>query len=92
MVPYIVPGIVMGIAIITRFNGPPLELTGTGLVIVLAVFIRRLPYSARSSAAALKQLSPSLEEAADQPRLFARAGLPAHHGAADRARASWPAR
>ena len=64
MVPYVVPGIVMGIAIITRFNGPPLELTGTGLVIVMAVFIRRLPYSARSAAAALKQLSPSLEEAA----------------------------
>lgn len=64
MVPYVVPGIVMGIAIITRFNGPPLEITGTGLVIVMAVFIRRLPYSARSAAAALKQLSPSLEEAA----------------------------
>jgi iron(III) transport system permease protein len=64
MVPYVVPGIVMGIAIITRFNGPPLELTGTGLVIIMAVFIRRLPYSARSAAAALKQLSPSLEEAA----------------------------
>ena len=64
MVPYIVPGIVMGIALLTRFNGPPLEITGTGLVIILAVFIRRLPYSARSVSAALKQLSPSLEEAA----------------------------
>ena len=64
MVPYIVPGIVMGIALLTRFNGPPLDITGTGLVIVLAVFIRRLPYSARAAAASLKQLSPSLEEAA----------------------------
>jgi iron(III) transport system permease protein len=64
MVPYIVPGIVMGIALLTRFNGPPLEITGTGLVIVIAVFVRRLPYSARSVAASLKQLSPSLEEAA----------------------------
>jgi iron(III) transport system permease protein len=64
MVPYVVPGIVMGIAFITRFNDPPLALTGTGLIIVMAVFIRRLPYSARSVAAALKQVSPSLEDAA----------------------------
>jgi iron(III) transport system permease protein len=64
MVPYIVPGIVMGIALLTRFNGPPLELTGTGTAIVLAIFIRRLPYAARSVSASLKQLSPSLEEAA----------------------------
>ena len=34
MVPYIVPGIVMGIALLTRFNGPPLDIAGTGLVIV----------------------------------------------------------
>jgi iron(III) transport system permease protein len=33
-------------------------------VIILAIFIRRLPYAARAVAAALKQLSPSLEEAA----------------------------
>ncbi len=64
MVPYVVPGIVMGIAFITRFNDPPLALTGTGLIIIMAVFIRRLPYSARSVAAALKQVSPSLEDAA----------------------------
>jgi iron(III) transport system permease protein len=64
MVPYVVPGIVMGIAFITRFNDPPLALTGTGLIIILAVYVRRLPYSARSVAAALKQVSPSLEDAA----------------------------
>ena len=64
MVPYVVPGIVMGIAFITRFNDPPLALTGTGLIIIMAVFIRRLPYSARSVAAALKQVGPNLEDAA----------------------------
>ncbi len=64
MIPYVVPGVVMGIGFVTAFNTPPLALTGTGLVIVLAVFIRRLPYAARSSATALKQVSPSLEEAA----------------------------
>ncbi|RDI62627.1 ABC transporter permease [Microvirga subterranea] len=64
MIPYVVPGIVMGIAFITRFNDPPLALTGTGLIIIMAVFIRRLPYSARSVAAALKQVGPNLEDAA----------------------------
>ncbi|SCZ07346.1 iron(III) transport system permease protein [Microvirga guangxiensis] len=64
MVPYVVPGIVMGIAFITRFNEPPLALTGTGLIIIMAVFVRRLPYSARSVAAALKQVGPNLEDAA----------------------------
>ncbi|MCG7394899.1 iron ABC transporter permease [Microvirga sp. ACRRW] len=64
MVPYVVPGIVMGIAFITRFNEPPLALTGTGIIIIMAVFVRRLPYSARSVAAALKQVGPNLEDAA----------------------------
>ncbi len=63
MIPYVIPGIVMGIAFIATFNGPPLALTGTWIVIVLAVFIRRLPYAVRAAAAALKQVSPSLEEA-----------------------------
>lgn len=63
MIPYVIPGIVMGIAFIATFNGPPFALTGTWIVIVLAVFIRRLPYAVRAAAAALKQVSPSLEEA-----------------------------
>lgn len=64
MVPYIVPGIVMGIAYITRFNGPPLAFTGTALIIILVIFIRRLPYAARSVASSLRQVSPRIEEAA----------------------------
>ena len=64
MVPYIVPGIVMGIAYITRFNTPPIALTGGALVIILVIFIRRLPYAARSVAASLRQVSPRIEEAA----------------------------
>jgi iron(III) transport system permease protein len=64
MVPYIIPGIVMGIAFIASFNAPPLAWTGTGLIIIMAVFIRRLPYGTRATVAALKQLSPNLEQAA----------------------------
>lgn len=64
VIPYVVPGIVIGIAYVASFNTPPLVLTGTGMIIVLTIFVRRLPYAARAVSASLKQVSPSLEEAA----------------------------
>jgi iron(III) transport system permease protein len=63
MIPYIVPGTVVGIGFIMAFNRKPLFLLGTGTLIVLAYFIRRLPYSVRSGASILKQIDPALEEA-----------------------------
>ena len=64
MIPYVVPGIVLGLSFVVSFNRPPIELVGTGTIIVLVIFIRRLPYSVRSSAAILKQITGSMEEAA----------------------------
>ncbi|MHA1565879.1 MAG: ABC transporter permease, partial [Alphaproteobacteria bacterium] len=64
MVPYVVPGVVLGIGFIVAFNTGTLAMTGTGLIIVLVIFIRRLPYAVRSSASILKQISNSVEEAA----------------------------
>ena len=64
MVPYIVPGVVMGIAFTETFNTGPIVLTGTGTIIVLAIFIRRLPYAMRAMIASMRQLSPNLEQAA----------------------------
>jgi iron(III) transport system permease protein len=64
MVPYIVPGTVLGIGFITAFNRHPVMLAGTGLIIVLTYFVRRLPYSVRSAASILNQIDPALEEAA----------------------------
>lgn len=63
MVPYIVPGSVLGIALLLSFNKPPLMLSGTVAIIVIAFMIRRLPYTIRSSAAMVYQISPSVEEA-----------------------------
>jgi iron(III) transport system permease protein len=63
-VPYVVPGVVMGIAYIATFNAPPVVLTGTGAIIILSIFIRRLPYTASAVGTALRQISPSLEDAA----------------------------
>jgi len=64
MIPYVMPGIVIGIAFIAAFNTGPVVLTGTAAIIVLSIFIRRLPYTVRTTSSALRQISPSLEEAA----------------------------
>ncbi|TDC02005.1 iron ABC transporter permease [Nonomuraea longispora] len=64
MVPYILPGTVFAIGFILAFNHLPVILTGTALIIVVAYFIRRLPYVMKSIEAALGQVHPSLEEAA----------------------------
>ncbi|WP_062015449.1 iron ABC transporter permease [Aureimonas sp. AU4] len=64
MIPYVMPGIVIGIAYIAAFNTGPLVLTGTAAIIILSIFVRRLPYTVRTTATALRQIGPSLEEAA----------------------------
>jgi len=63
MIPYIIPGTVLGIGFIVAFNNKPIYLAGTATIIIMSYFIRRLPYSIRSSASILKQIDPSLEEA-----------------------------
>ena len=63
MIPYIVPGTVLGIGLVVAFNRKPLYLVGTAAIIILSYFIRRLPYSVRSSASILRQIDPALEEA-----------------------------
>jgi iron(III) transport system permease protein len=63
MLPYAIPGTVVGIAYIVAFNGPPLALTGTFVILVLAYVVRRLPYAVRAGAAFLHQMDPAVEEA-----------------------------
>jgi iron(III) transport system permease protein len=63
MVPYIVPGTVLGIGYIVAFNKKPIFLIGTSIIIIMTYFIRRLPYSVRSASSILKQIDPALEEA-----------------------------
>jgi len=63
MIPYMVPGTVLGIGFIVAFNRKPIVLAGTGVIVIMTYFIRRLPYSVRSAASILKQIDPALEEA-----------------------------
>lgn len=63
MMPYIIPGSVVGIAMLICFNRPPLVLSGTFIIMIAALVIRRLPYTIRSSVAILQQIPLSIEEA-----------------------------
>lgn len=64
MLPYIMPGSVVGIAMILAFGKQPLALTGTMTIMILALVIRRMPYTIRSATATLMQIPISIEEAA----------------------------
>ncbi len=64
MIPYIIPGSVVGIALVLAFNKKPLMLTGTAAIMIIALIIRRIPYTIRSSVAVLQQIPLSIEEAA----------------------------
>jgi iron(III) transport system permease protein len=64
MVPYIIPGSVIGITLLIAFNKPPLILSGTLAIMVIGLVIRRMPYTIRSTAAILQQIPMSIEEAA----------------------------
>ena len=63
MFPYIIPGSVLGITLLLAFNKPPIILSGTAMIIIISLVIRRMPYTLRSSSAILYQISVSMEEA-----------------------------
>lgn len=64
MLPYIIPGSVLGICFLYAFAKPPIMMTGTAAIIIVALTVRRMPYTIRSSTAIITQISPSIEEAA----------------------------
>lgn len=81
MIPYVIPGTVIGIAMISAFNREPLVLTGGMLIMVVAMVVRRLPYTIRSSVAILQQIPLYVEEAAlslgsSKPKAFFTVTLP----------------
>jgi iron(III) transport system permease protein len=86
MLPFAVPGIVIGIGYLRTFyqlNIPGLgvPLTATWIILPISYMIRRLPYTVRSSFASLQQIHISLEEAslnlgANRLQTFLRITLP----------------
>ena len=63
MMNYALPGTIVGIAYLMAFNDPPIELTGTALIIVACYVFRYSPTGIRATVATLQQIDPSIEEA-----------------------------
>lgn len=63
MLPFVMPGIVTGVAFLTSFNTGFIVLTGTASILVLAYFIRRIAYIFRSVSASIGQVDTKIEEA-----------------------------
>ncbi len=61
---FAVPGTVVGIGYILAFNKPPLILIGTLSILVLNFVFRYIPVGIQSGIAVLRQIDPSIEEAA----------------------------
>ena len=62
MLPFVIPGVVIGVTMLTTFGRPPIILSGTFLILIMAYVVRRLPFSFRSTYASLSQLDPAIEE------------------------------
>ena len=64
MIPYVIPGSVVGISLVLGFSKKPFVLVGTFSIMIVALVIRRNSYTIRSSVAILQQIPISIEEAA----------------------------
>ena len=63
MLSFAVPGTVIGVGYILAFNIPPIEITGTGVILVVCFIFRNMPTGIRAGIASMSQLDPSLDEA-----------------------------
>lgn len=62
MTPFVLPGIVVAVALLTTFSSGPIILSGTYTIIMISFIVRRTPYVFRSVCASLTQLDEALEE------------------------------
>lgn len=60
---FAIPGTVIGVGYILAFNVPPVELTGTGVILVICFIFRNMPVGVRAGVAAMTQIDKSLDEA-----------------------------
>ena len=64
ILPGAIPGMFLGIGFVMAFNAPPLELTGTSVIMVLALLFWNIPTCYSSATAGLQQIGASVEDAA----------------------------
>jgi iron(III) transport system permease protein len=63
MMSFAIPGTVIGVSYILAFNTPPIELTGTATIMIIAFVFRNMPVGIRAGIANLRQIDRSLDEA-----------------------------
>ncbi|MCO6050242.1 iron ABC transporter permease [Mesorhizobium sp. RP14(2022)] len=63
MLSFAIPGTVIGVSYVLAFNLPPVEMTGTALILVICFVFRNMPVGVRGGIAAMSQLDKSLDEA-----------------------------
>ena len=62
MLSYAIPGTAIGIGYILAFNKAPFELSGTAFILIAVYVFRNVPIGVQGGIAALKQISPDIEE------------------------------
>ena len=68
MLSFAIPGTVIGVSYILAFNVPPIELTGTAIILVVCNVFRNMPVGVRAGMASMAQIDRSLDEAANTLR------------------------
>jgi iron(III) transport system permease protein len=63
MLSFAIPGTVIGVSYILAFNVPPIEITGTALILILCNVFRNMPVGVRAGMASMAQIDKSLDEA-----------------------------
>ena len=63
MLSFAIPGTVIGVGYILAFNVPPIEITGTGVILVICFIFRNMPVGVRAGIASMSQIDKSLDEA-----------------------------
>jgi iron(III) transport system permease protein len=63
MLPLAIAGTVQGIALAVTYNRGLVVLTGTWMILVLAYFIRKVPFSIKTTSALLHQIDRNVEDA-----------------------------
>ena len=62
MLSFAIPGTVIGVSYILAFNVPPIEITGTGIILIVSFIFRNMPVGVRAGIASMSQLDKSLDE------------------------------
>ncbi|HQR09703.1 MAG TPA: iron ABC transporter permease [Casimicrobiaceae bacterium] len=63
MLSFAIPGTVIGVSYILAFNVPPIEITGTAIILVVCNIFRNMPVGVRAGMASMTQIDRSLDEA-----------------------------